>query len=431
MFPHRHVRAGAVVLGLVCLAGCRSASPERLQAWKATPEGRERLVETLRDGAVAVPLRAQAAGALVEVGWGDRVEPAVAGAPFEERARLIPALAAEVAHGLDAADANRAWESREVLLALRRHATTDEGTRSVDAVLLPALERDLRAGRLAGGRLSLKEMLAAIGPAAVPVLTRAIADDKASFTVPVELLEKATDQAAREAGSAALVKRARVAATVSPELWKALSSLGGPPVIAFLQEVVEKRQGDTQLKAAEALAKLRADASMLPFAVRMARDLQAPPAVRQQMITVLERISSEDARKGLIGIIGSDPDPEFRFKAFASVVTSGTGRQLLAALEAFPPTVSYQAAQLQARVVEPITRIGYASRGDIFRALESRSPLARLVALWVMEKTSYGKDVPKVEKLTKDRGTIRGLPAGTTIGAEATRIVRVLKKKAS
>src|SRR5439155_18556261 len=128
-------------------------------------------VEALRDGSVAVPLRARAAAALTEVGWVDRVESAVAGMPLDERGRLIPAIATEVAPQVDARDAGQAWDARETLLALRRHATTDEATRAIDGALLPALERDLRANRLEGGRHSLKEMLTALGPVALPLVT--------------------------------------------------------------------------------------------------------------------------------------------------------------------------------------------------------------------------------------------------------------------
>jgi hypothetical protein len=425
------VRAAALTafLGLLCLAGCRSPSPERLQAWKATPDGRERLVETLRDGSVAVPLRAQAAAALTEVGWVDRVESAVAGMPFDERARLIPAIAGQVARIADAPDAAQAWDAREVLMALRRHATTEEATRTIDGILLPALERDLRANRLEGGRHPLKEMLATLGSLAVPLVTRVMADDKAPFAAAVELLDKVGDQSSRQAGSAALVKRARGLATVPPDLWKGLSTLGGPPAAAFLEEAVEKRTGDAQLAAAEALAKIRLDPSVLPFALQVAKDLRAPRPVRDQMLALVQRIGNEEARKGMIQIIASDPDPEFRYQTFASVLAAGTGRQLLPALEAFPTTAAYPPEEVKARMVEPIAHVGYAGRPDVMKGLESRSPLARLVGLWVLEKSGFASDAKQVEKLTRDSGKVKGLPPGTTIGAEATRIATYLRKQ--
>jgi hypothetical protein len=421
----------SAALALLSLAGCHPVSPERLQAWKGTPEGRERLVETLRDGSVAVPLRAQAAAALVEVGWVDRVESAVAGMPLDQRGRLFPSIAVQVARLIDAPDAGQAWDARETLMALRRHATTEEATSTIDGALLPALERDLRANRLEGGRHSLKEMLTALGPVALPAVTRVIGDRKAPFAAAVELLEKIGDPASREAGGAALVKRARAVNPVPPELWKGLSTLGGKDAIAFLEEVVEKGSGDMQLAAAEALAKVRIEPTLMPFALRMTRGLGARPPVRAQMLALLERIGTEEARKGMIEIIAADPDPEFRFKVFASVLAAGNGRQLLPALEAFPADRPYTPAEVRARLLDPIAKVSYAGRPDVMRGLESRSPLARLVALWVLEKSAFASDAKQVEKLTKDRGTVRGLPPRTTIGAEATRIAALLKKQAT
>src|SRR5205814_96099 len=81
----------------------------------------------------------EAASALIEVGSVDRVESALAAMPFEERGRLIPAMVPLLAGA-------RA-EGREALFVLRRQATTDVATKSVDAQLLPALENERRAGR--------------------------------------------------------------------------------------------------------------------------------------------------------------------------------------------------------------------------------------------------------------------------------------------
>jgi hypothetical protein len=418
-----------VTIALCALAAC-SPTPERVQGWKATPDGRERLVETVRDGSLAVPLRAQAAGALLEVGWVDQVESAVGGTTLEDRARLIPAVAREAARSLDVADAARAWDAREVLLALRRHATTEEAARTVDAALLPALERDLRAGRLTGGRHTLKEMLTAVGSAAVPVLTRVIADQGTPVATPVELLDKLGDAATRDAGGAALVRRARTLPTVPDELWSGMSTLGGPAATAFLEEVVDKRSGQPQLRAAQALAKIRLDSGLVPYATRVAKDRSAPLPVRHQMIALLERLGNEDARKGLIELIATDPDGDLRFRAFASIIKSGNGRNLQAALEAFPGNVAYSSTELHERLVDPIAKISYAGRSEVLRSLESRSPLVRLVALWSLEKSSFASDVKFVDRLVKDRGTVRGVPA-TTVGAEASRVSAVLKRRAS
>src|SRR6185436_7898483 len=127
--------------------------------------------------------------ALTEVGWVDRVESAMAAIPLDDRARLIPAVVPLVARDLGDTGA-RGWEAREALYALRRQATTDEGTRSIDGRLMPALEGDLRAGRQDGGRHPVKEMLIAIGTPAVPTASRVLTDPKAPFEAAVEVVDK-------------------------------------------------------------------------------------------------------------------------------------------------------------------------------------------------------------------------------------------------
>jgi hypothetical protein len=410
-------------LVLVLAAGC-GVTPERITAWKSTPEGREKLVAALRDGRLPVDRRAQAAAALTEVGWVDRVEGAVADLPLDDRARVLPAIAPLVARDLDAADSARAWDAREALFALRRQSTTDEGTRAVDGRLLPALEQDLRTGHVEGGRHSVKEMLIAIGPAAAPLAGRIVADPKAPFAVAVEVLEKVGDKAAREAAGAALVDRARGGAPAGDPFWQALGTMGGPRVAAFLQEKIEAG-GDQAEPAARTLPKLRRDPALLPFALKVAGNGAARPAVRQEMLGLAQSIGGDEARKGLVGIIGADPDPAFRFGAYEGLVKADA-KAIVPALESFPVKDGYEAAAVREHLVTPLVRMGWPAREGIFKSLQSPSPLARLTAVWALEKVGFNSDIPALAKLSADKGKVKGI--APTIGAEATRVAAALKK---
>jgi hypothetical protein len=415
----------AVATGLLALAGCRSVTTERIATWKATPEGRERLVQAVRDPAVPVERRAEAAAALTEVGSVDRVESAIAGIPLDDRAQLIPAVVPLVARDLGDGGA-RGWEAREALYALRRQATTDEGTRSIDAKLMPALESDLRAGRLEGGRHPVKEMLIAIGTPSVPVAARVLADAKAPFEAAVEVLDKVGDKGAKEAGGAALVERAR-ATTPKPELWQALGTLGGPRVVAFLQEKIEKGSDEAD-HAARTLNAVRRDRTILPFALRMARNPAARPVVREQMLTLAQSLGGDEARTGLVGMIAPEPDPAFRYRIYQAAV-KGDAKAVLPALEAFPDKALYDAADLHEHLVAPLVSMGWPAREGVFKALQSKSVLARLVAVWTLEKVGFESDAAQVAKLSADKGKVKGITP--TIGAEATRIAAALKKPGS
>jgi hypothetical protein len=423
-----HAGAGLVLVAAL-VSGC-SVTPERIARWKTTQEGREKLVAALGDRGVPVERRAEAAAALTEVGWVDRVEATVAGLPFDDRARVIPAIAPLVARDLGASDAGRAGEAREALYGLRRQATTLEGTRSIDEQLLPALERDLRAARAEAGRHSVKEMLIAIGPLALPVAARVVADPRAPFEAAVEVIDKLGDKAAHEAAGAALVDRVKGGAvpTPTPALWQALGTMGGPKVVAFVQEKIRSGSGNEPVDAARTLNQVRRDRALLPFALEIARDVTARPAVREQMLTLAQALGGEDARKGLVALIASEPDAAFRFKVFETTV-KGDAKAILPALEAFPADRSYDPAAVRQHLVAPLTGMGWPAREGIFKALQSRSPLARMTAVLAVEKIGFDSDAAQVAKLSGDRAKVKGFP--TTIGAEATRISAALKKPAS
>jgi hypothetical protein len=348
--------------------------------------------------------------------------------PFEDRALVIPPIVPLVGRDLASADGERAGNAREVLFALRRQATTDEATRAIDGKLLPALERDLRTGRVDGGRHSVKEMLIAIGAPAAPLASRVLADAQAPFETAADVLDKVGDRAAREAGGAALVDRARGGAPLTPVFWKTLGALSGPRVIAFLQEKVERGTGGEALEAARTLGQMKSDRALLPFALKVARNPAAKPPVREEMLTLAQTLGGDEARKGLLEMIGGDPDPAYRYRAYRAVIKADA-KAIVPALETFSDKAKYEATTVREQLVAPLTTMGWPAREGIFKALESRSPLARLTAVWALEKVGFESDAKAVAKLVKDRGKVKGI--STTIGAEATRVVSHLKKPAS
>jgi hypothetical protein len=146
-------------------------------------------------------------------------------------------------------------------------------------------------------------------------------------------------------------------------------------------------------------------------------------------VALLEKMSSDDARQGLIQLIAADPDPAFRYRAFQAIVKSGSGRNLKKALEAFPASTTFRADEVREKLVAPIASLGFRGREETFQSLKSDSPLARMVAIWSLEKAGFGGDAKQVEKLTADRGRVKGI--APTVGAEAARVTAALKSKGS
>ena len=74
---------------------------------------------------------------------------------------------------------------------------------------------------------------------------------------------------------------------------------------------------------------------------------------------------------------------------------------------------------------------GFDTRPPMFKAFESRSPLARLVAILVIGNMGFESDAANIEKLAKDQGAVKGLPPDDRVGRQATRVAAALRAKKS
>ena len=76
-----------------------------------------------------------------------------------------------------------------------------------------------------------------------------------------------------------------------------------------------------------------------------------------------------------------------------------------------------------------IEKLGQPARPALVKTLGSTSPLARMTAVMSLEQLGRAPDAPAVQKLAGDSTTVKGFPAGDTIGKAAARVAEVLKKK--
>src|SRR3954463_11207257 len=165
----------AAMLAVLVLGACNKPTSDNIQLWKTTEKGPQRLKDALADHGVAPRLRAEAAVALVDIGQADEVDTIVAKMPVEDRAELTKALAPMYEVAMWDPAPERALTYRDALYSLRQYATPDD-QKHIDGALLPAIEADLRAGKLRQGRHSLDKMLTAVGPDAGAMLARVLAD---------------------------------------------------------------------------------------------------------------------------------------------------------------------------------------------------------------------------------------------------------------
>jgi hypothetical protein len=429
-------RAACVLAALLSLPpGCNKPSSDNIQLWKTTQKGPERLRETLADHGVPARLRAEAAVALVDTGQPEAVDEAFAAMPADDRAEIAKSLQplCEVAMKDPAPD--KALAYRDALYSLRQFTPPDDQKR-IDAALLPVIEADLKTGHLRQGRHSVEKMLTAIGPDAGAMLARVLTEGDASFPQAADLLGKIGDPEAREKGAAALLargqadKKEKSQKKKEPEgaLFKALGALGGPTATKYLEDRVLGANKDEAAFAVRSLQERR-DPAVLPFALKVAADQKANKIIRDEMFGVIENIGGLEARRGLLDIISSDKEEIVRYRAFESALAAAKVEGILPALEAFPAAAAYKKVDVDDLLVRLIEKMGQPARPALLKALASRAPLARMTAVMALEQIGRAADAPALEKLADDSTSVKGFPAGDTIGKEAARVAEVVKKK--
>jgi HEAT repeat protein len=429
--------SGAVLLAAVAVAqwgGCSKPTSDSIQLWKTTEKGPERLHDALADHSVPPKLRSEAAVAMVDIGRSEEVDTVMAQLPADDRAEiaktLVPAYEAAMnAQGPAGPFSEKALAYRDALFSLRQSVPA-ETQKQIDAVLLPAIETELKAGKVRQGRHSLDKMLTAIGAESGAMLVRVLGTD-APYGQVAALLAKVGDEPTRDKGAAALIARAPKLKTTDKRpdmLYKAVGALGGPTAVKFLEEKASSGDKEEAVMAARALGERR-DPAVLPFALKIAADTKADKTLRDEMFGVIEGIGGLDSEKGLVGIISSDKDEIVRYRAFESMLAARKADGIQPALEAFPASAAYKKVDVDDLLVKLIEKQGAAARPALVKTLASPAPLARMTAAMALEQMGRAPDAPALEKLASDSAPVKGFPAGETVGKQAARAAEVVKKR--
>ena len=416
----------------VLVLGCSSRpSSENIALWKTTEKGPERLHDALADHAVAPKLRAEAAVALVDLGRSNEVDTILSGASADDRAEITKTLEPAYEVAMKDPAPEKALAYRDALFSLRLVALPEDQKR-IDAAILPVLQAQIEAGKVRQGEHSIDKMLTAIGPDSASMLITVLAAPDQPYGQAADLLAKVGDEPARNRGAGGLVGRAsqiKAKDKDHPELlYKALGTLGGPVAVKYLEGEVTGGKQEGALLATRALGERR-DATVLPFALKVAADPKADKAVRDEMFGVIEGIGGLEAEKGLLGIISSDKEEIVRYRAFESELAAQKVNGIVPGLEAFPASASYKKVDVDDLLVKLIEKIGQPARPALVQGLGSRMPLARMTSVMTLAQIGRAPDAPALEKLATDSSPVKGFPAGDTVGKEAAQAADMVKKR--
>lgn len=414
------------IVASLTAAACTSVSSENIQMWKTTEKGPAKLASALADASVEPRLRAEAALALVDIGRADEVEAALTAMPAERRGAVLELLVPLTIAAAKAAPPEKALAFRDALFSLRGFARPDT-EKVIDAFLLPALEAQLRGGRAVTGRHSIEKMFTAFGASSTEALVGLLAEPVGAATeaTVAELLAKLGDDSARERGAANLVARARKEHPISDVTWRSIGLLGGPSATRFLGEQIESGRHAEATAAARALQQRR-EPAMLPLALKVAADPKADRTVRDEMFGVVESIGGLVARDGMLHVIASDREEIVRYRAFESLLAVAKEAGIVAGLDAFPSGAGYKKVDVEDLLVKLIEKLGASARPELLKALASKSPLTRVTAVMTLERLGKAADRDAIGPLMKDTTTVKGFPAGDSIGKEATRVAGIV-----
>ena len=425
--------AACSLLGFVA---CESATSERIEAWKGTQKGPDRIEGALRSSNVPANLRAEAAVALVDIGKPEKVDEIMAALEAGERWEILKTLVDIDIKGMASPQLPKARDARDTLFSVRQYAPPEEQKR-IDTALLASIEKDLSEGRFSGGRHSLDKLLTAIGPPSGPMLVRLLGDAKAPYKGLAELLVKVCDEATRDKGGAALLGRISAGKPIPNDMWLALGMLGGPTVTDFLSTKVQKGPPEEAIAAAKALQQARYP-SVLQMALKIAGDGKANKELRDEAFGVVEKIGGPEAQKGLLRIIAEDKKDIVRYRAHEAALEVGKADAIVPALQAFSGKLSFKREDVIDFLVKDISKVGAQAKPAVLAALASPSPLARMTAVLALEaplptnakaRLGAAADASALGKLEGDKATIKGFPAGMTVGSEAKRVVLLLQGK--
>ena len=309
---------------------------------------------------------------------------------------------------------NEARDARDGLFALREEARP-AAQKQIDAALLPALARELRAGRVAGGRYTIERILTAMGPAAGPMLLQVLEEPAAPYPAVVEVLSKIADPETEERRPRSWSSGRASGPNSPPDVARAGADRG--QAVRSNSCTTRWRRGHERdaVLAAQALQQGPRSPALVTLAMRVAGNQRANKAVRDEMFGLLEYIGTPggDARRDPHH--RDRPDPLVRYRAYESGAGHrqgrGDGRRRW---RRFPRRPTYKREDVVDFLVKDIQKIGAGTGqpGGGQGAGARRSPLARMTGVLALEALGTAADAPAVAKLAGDRASVKGFPAG-------------------
>jgi HEAT repeat protein len=413
-------------------AGCEVTS-EKINLWKQSENGAPKIRAALRDTRQKVAVRVEAAEALGELSlFAPLAEDLRAIAESDRRQvaeELVKRLLARMKGSNPKSSTKVQVQAKDTLFALRDIA--DEGLRkTIDEEVLQWMAGDWE--NRTTGENSAEKMITAIGRRAGPILAEHLGENPNLVVVFSSHLRAVGDQGARDVGAEKLIDLAKrqTDTKILLKIFEAMGKVGSVKSVGYLIEVAQKGEFHQRQWALRALTLFPH-----PSAIAIAKSIAADTSLKDEQAELrddafglLEKIKDPKSLDALLSFL-SGKEEKVRYQAIEALLSGFGAEGLTKLLEALPIGYTYKKEDIKDFIEDDIIKLGKNALQPVRSALESKSWIARLIAIRVLSRMGTKEDVAVLEKLTSDQTKLRGWDAGATIGREASAAVDVLKSR--
>ncbi len=421
----------AAILLLFILTGCEVTS-ERINSWKQSENGTPKLRHVVRDTALKMQLRVEAAEALCDIGLFIPLAEDLKATSEGDRKQIYSGLKERLLQRMKGSNPQATsrvqLQAKDALASLREFADQNE-LKEIDQELVTWLLGDWDNRN--EGEYSTDRIITAIGAPAAPVLVEHLLNSPAILVVLATHLREIGHQPSQDAAAVKLVGLAQIQKPVQLATFHALGKIGSIKAVAYLNKIAQKGELQHRVWALRSMA-LFPHPSILETAKKIASDksLKGDQAIlRDEAFTILEKTKDPKGLDVLASFLESKEEL-FRYQAMESIIVGFGVPGLQKLLHSLPSRYIYKKRDVKDFIEDQIsTKLGKKAIPTLKEALSSESWIARIIAIKMLGTLGSAKDLAALEKLGTDTTRLRGWDAGATVGSEAKAAVARIKNR--
>jgi HEAT repeats len=416
-----------VVVGGV---GCEVTS-EKIQTWKQSMKGAAKIRAAIRDTGQKLAIRVEAASAMGELGLFLPLVEDLKALDEKDRIKLMESLVGSLVSKMEGSNPTSTSkvqiQAKDTLFSVREVAELPL-QRTIDDKVVRWLVGDW--GSRSSGEHSSEKIVTSIGEPAGPALAETIGVGGTPAVVSATLLRKIGKEGIRDKAAENLVAVAMKEKPPKVQTFHALGKVGSVKAVAYLNQVAVKGSFEQRTWALRALA-LFPHPGVIETMKGIAGDttLKDDQALlRDEAFSVMEKIDDPKSLDALCTFL-ADSDEKVRYRAAEAITSGFKAKGLSKLLEGLPSRYTYKKEDLVDFLEKDISELGASALPALRSALESKSWVAKVIAVRVLGIVGTKQDIGRLDKLTGNGTRLKGWEGGATIGTEAKAAIKLIQNR--